>query len=104
MNFISKWFWRRAVRHEILSLARMASLVAGLLLVISALFYGPLFLGLVLGVGIVLFSGRLKHRLFAAAFLAAGVLTYSSFGGLIGEGGVVLMVAAAALGLASTFV
>lgn len=105
MNFISKWFWKRAVRHEMLSLAKTASLIAGLLLIFSGLIGGwPLVLGVVLGVGIILFSGRLKHRLRSAAFLVAGILAYSSFGGLMGEGAIIVLVIAAALGLASTFV
>ncbi len=105
MNFISKWFWKRAARHEMLSLAKMASLISGLLLILSGLLgAGPLVLGLVLGVGIIVLSGRLKHRLWSAVFLVAGLLVFSSFRGLVGEGGVVLLVAAAGLGLASTFV
>lgn len=105
MNFISKWFWKRAVRHEMLSLAKTVSLVAGLLLILSGLIgAGSLVLGLVLGVGIIVLSGRLKHRLWSAAFLVAGLLALSRFGGLLGQGGVVLLIAAAALGLASTFV
>lgn len=105
MNFISKWFWKRAIRHEILSVAKMASLIAGLLLIISGLLgFGSMLLGLVLGVGIILLSGRLKHRLWSAVFLAAGLLAYSSFGGLVGQGGIILLIVAAALGLASTFV
>ncbi len=88
-----------------LSLSKMASLVSGLLLIISGLIgAGSLFLGLVLGVGVILLSRRFKHRLWSAVFLVAGLLVFSSFGGLIGEGGVVLMIIAAALGLASTFV
>jgi hypothetical protein len=105
MNPISKWFWKRAVRHEMLSLARMVSLAAGLLLIVAGLMgAGSLLFGLVLGVGIIVLSGRLKHRAWSAFFLVAGILAYSSFVGLVGEGGVVLMVAAAGLGLASTFV
>lgn len=105
MNFISKWFWKRAVRHEMLSLAKMASLIAGLLLVLSGLIgAGSLALGLILGIGIIVLSGRLKHRLWAAVFLVAGLLVFSSFSGLVGEGGVALLIIAAALGLASTFV
>lgn len=104
MNFVSKWFWKRAVRHELLSMARMASLVAGLLLIVSGLLYGPLLLGLVLGIGIIVLSGRLKHRLWSAVFLVGGILAYSSFSGLVGEGGIILLILAAALGLVSTFV
>lgn len=103
MIFISKWFWKWAVRHQMLSAARTASLVAGFLLVVSALIgSGSTYLGLILGIGIILFSGRLKHRLWSAVFLVAGLIAYSSFQGIVGEGGVILMVAAAALGLAST--
>lgn len=88
-----------------LSLAKTASLIAGLLLIISGLLgASPLALGLVLGIGVILLSGRLKHRLWSAALLVAGLLAYSSFGGLIGEGGIVLLIIAALLGLASTFV
>ena len=105
MNFISKWFWKRAVRHEMLSLAKMASLVSGLLLIISGLIgAAPLAFGLILGVGVIMLSGRIKHRVWAAVFLAAGLLAFASFGGLIGQGGAVLLIVAAALGFASTFV
>lgn len=105
MNFISKWFWKRAVRHEILSASRMAALVAGLLLVVSGLIgAAPLVLGLVLGIGAIFLSGRFKHRLWSAVFLVAGILTFSSFGGLVGEGGVLLMIISAGLGFTSTFV
>ena len=105
MNFISKWFWKRAVRHEMLSLAKTASLIAGLLLIVSGLIGGgSLLLGLVLGLGIIVLSGRLKRRLWSVVFLVAGLLVFSSFGGLIGQVGVIAMIVAAALGLASTFV
>ena len=105
MNLISKWFWKRAVRHEILSASRMAALVSGLLLVVSGLIgAAPLILGLVLGIGAIFLSGRFKHRLRSGLFLAAGILTFSSFAGLVGEGGVLLMILSAGLGLASTFV
>lgn len=105
LNFISKWFWKRAVKHETLSLAKTVSLVAGLLLVISGLLrVGPLILGLVLGVGVIVLSGRLKHRPWSALFLVAGLFAFSSFSGLVREGGIVLLMVAAALGLASTFV
>ncbi len=105
MSFISKWFWKRAVRHELLSLSKTASLIAGLLLIVSGLLgFGPLVLGLILGVGVIILSGRFKHRLWSAIFLVAGLLVYGSFGGLVGEGAVVVLIIAAALGLASTFV
>jgi hypothetical protein len=105
MNFVSKWFWKRAVRHEVLSLTRTISLVAGLLLILSGLIgAGSFMLGIILGIGIILLSGRLKHRLWSAVFLAAGVLAFTSFRGIVGEGGVVLLIVAAGLGLASTFV
>ena len=105
MNFISRWFWKRAVRHEILSFAKTASLISGLLLILSGVLgAGSLILGLVLGIGVIVLSGRLKHRLWAAVFLVAGLLAWSSFSGLVGEGGIVLLIIAAALGLASTFV
>ncbi len=105
MSFITKWFWKRAVRHEMLSLAKTASLIAGLLLVFSGLIGGSsLILGLVLGIGVIVLSGRLKHRLWSAIFLVAGLLAYSSFGGLVGQGGIILLIIAAALGLASTFI
>ena len=105
MNFISKWFWKRAVRHEMLSLAKMASLVSGLLLIISGLVGAtPLAFGLILGVGVVIFSGRIKHRLWVPVFLVAGLLAFASFGGIVGQGGAILLVAAAGLGLASTIV
>ncbi len=83
----------------------MASLVAGLLLILSGLMgAGPFVLGLTFGVGVILLSGRFKHRLWSAVFIVAGVLLFSSFGGLVGRGGIVLMIVAALLGLASTFV
>lgn len=105
MNPISGWFWKRAVRREMLSVAKLVSLVSGLLLILSALIGGgSLYLGLILGVGIILLSGRLKHRLWSGVFLVAGLLTFSSFRGVVGEGGIVLFVVAAAVGLASTFV
>ncbi len=64
-----------------LSISRMASLVAGLLLIISGLVgAGPLALGLILGVGVLLLSGRFKHRLFSAVFIVAGLL-YSQASG-----------------------
>jgi hypothetical protein len=66
--------------------------------------FGPLLLALVLGVGVIVLSGRLKHRLWSAVFLVAGLLVFGSFGGLVGEGAVVVLIVAAALGLASTFV
>ena len=100
--FFTKCFWKRTVRHEILSVAKIASLIAGLLLILSGPLYGPLVLGLVLGIGVIVLSGRLKHRLFSAIFLAAGILTFSSFGGF-GEWGIILLFAASVLGLASTF-
>ena len=88
-----------------LSAARMASFIAGLLLILSALIgAGSLVLGLTLGAGVIVFSGRLKHRLWSVVFLAAGLLAFSSFGGIVGQGGAVAMVVAAARGLASTFV
>ena len=88
-----------------LSLSKMAALVAGLLLIAAGLIgAGSFALGLILGVGLILLSGRFKHRLWSAVFLVAGVFTFSSFGGLVGEGGVLLMIASAGLGLASTFV
>ena len=105
MNFVSKWFWKRAARHEMLSMSRITSLIAGLLLVLSALTgAGSLLWGLVLGIGVIVLSGQLKHRLWGAAFVVAGVLAYLSFGGLVGEGGAILLIVAAGLGLASTFV
>ena len=105
MKSISKWFWKRAVRHELLSISKTASLIAGLLLIVSGLLgYGPMIIGLILGIGVILLSGRFKHRFWSAVFLAAGLLVFGSFGGLIGEGAVAVLIIAAALGLASTFV
>ena len=87
-----------------LSAAKMASLVAGHLLILSGLTgVGSPILGLTLGAGIIIFSGRLKHRLWSVVFLAAGLLAFSSFGGIVGQGGAVAMLVAAALGLSSTF-
>jgi hypothetical protein len=105
MNFISKWFWKRAVRHEMLSISKTVSLVAGLLLIVSGLIGGgPLVLGLGLGVGVILLSGRFKHRVWAAVFMVAGLLAFTSFSGLLGQGGVILLIVSAAIGLASTFI
>ncbi|MDG7007880.1 MAG: hypothetical protein JRN06_06520 [Nitrososphaerota archaeon] len=88
-----------------LSAAKMASLVAGLLLILSGLNgAGSLVLGLTLGAGVIIFSGRLRHRVWSAVFLAAGLLALFSFGGIVGQVGAVAMVIAASLGLASTFV
>lgn len=88
-----------------LSVARTISLVSGLLLIVSAVTgAGSLVLGLVLGVGIILLSGRLKHRLWSAVFLVAGLLAFYSFGGIVGEGGAVLIIVAAGLGFATTLV
>lgn len=86
-----------------LSAARIASLIAGLLLIISAILgSAPLALGLILGVGVMLLSGRIKHRLWSGILLVVGLVVYSVVGGLAGEGGAVLLIAASALGLAST--
>jgi hypothetical protein len=105
LNPISKWFWKRAAKHEMLSLARTLALVAGLLLILSGVIgVTPLLLGLILGVGVILLAGRLKHRLWSGGFLVAGLFSYYSMEGLIAQGGAVLLVIAAALGLASTFV
>jgi hypothetical protein len=105
MNPISKWFWKRAVRHEMLSAGRLLALVGGLLLILAALLGGvSLAVGLILGVGAIVLAGRLKHRLFSAAILVVGVLVFFSAGGLVAVGGLVLIMLAAALGLASTLV
>ncbi len=105
MSFVTKWFWKRAVRHEMLSAAKTISLVAGLLLIVSGLLGGSsLFLGIVLGVGAIILGGRLKHRTWAAAFLVVGLVAFSLTSGLVGKGGSVLVVIAAALGLVSTLV
>ena len=105
MNHFTKWFWKRAVKHEMLSLSKTASLIAGLLLVVSGLIgSGSLALGLVLGIGIIVLSGRLKHRLWGAVFVVAGLLAFSYVGGPVGQVGIVALIVAAALGLASTFV
>lgn len=89
-----------------LSAAKTISLVAGLLL-IAAGFLGAtsLLLGIVFGLGAILLGGRLKHRLWAAGFLIVGLVAYSAMGGgIVADGGAVLVVIAASLGLASTFV
>lgn len=105
MSFITKWFWKRAVRHEMLSAAKTLSLVAGLLLIVSGILGGgSLLLGLVLGVGIIILGGRLKHRTWAAAFLVVGLVAFSITSGLLGKGGSVLVIIAAVLGLISTMI
>jgi 4-hydroxybenzoate polyprenyltransferase len=105
MNFISKWFWKRAVRHELLSAGKTLALVGGLLLILAGILGAiSLVLGLVFGVGAILLSGRLKHRLWAGGILIAGILVFSEAGGFVAEGGAILIVTAAALGLASTLV
>jgi hypothetical protein len=102
VNFITKWFWKRAVRHEMLSAARTMSLVAGLLLIVSGLLGASLLPSLILGVGVILLAGRLKHRLWSAGFLVAGLISFAYMRGIVAEGGLVLLIIAAALGLAST--
>jgi len=105
LNFISKWFWKRAIKHEVLSVAKTAALVAGLVLIISGIL-GPtsLVLGLVLGVGVIILSGRLKHRLWSGGFIVVGLFAYSGVEGIIAQGGALLVVVAGFLGLASTFI
>jgi len=77
----------------------------GLLLILSGFIGdGSLALGLVPGIGIIVLSGRLKQRLWSVVFLVAGILAFPSFECLIGQGGAVLMMVAATLGLASVFV
>jgi hypothetical protein len=103
MSFVSKWFWKRAVRHEMLAAAKIVSLVAGLLLIVSALLGGiSLVLGLILGLGIIVLGGRLKHRLWGVAFLVLGFIAFSSASGIVAEGAAALVMLAAVLGLAST--
>jgi|SRR5215467_7252913 len=105
MNFISKLFWKRSIRHEMRSIGKILALLAGLLLIISAIL-GPtsLIIGLVLGGGIILLAGRLKHRLWSGGFFIAGLLSYSALEGIIAQGGALLVMAAAAISLASTFI
>jgi hypothetical protein len=105
LNFISKWFWKRAARHEILSIAKTVALVAGVLLIVSGII-GPtaLTLGLVLGVGVIILAGRLRHRLWSGGYLIAGLIAYSGVEGIVAQGGAILVVAAGSLGLASTFI
>ncbi len=105
MNFISKWFWKRAIKHEVLSVAKAVALVAGLVLIVSGIL-GPtsLVLGLILGVGVIILAGRLKHRLWSGGFLVGGLLAYSAVEGIIAQGGALLVVVAGLLGLASTFI
>ena len=86
-----------------LAASKMVSLVAGLLLIVSALLGGiSLVLGLVLGLGTILLGGRLKHRLWAVAFLVLGFIAFSSTSGLIAQGAAAMVMLAAVLGLAST--
>lgn len=105
MNFISKWFWKRAIRHEMLSASKTIALVAGLLLIVSGLLDPTsLVLGVVLGAGIILLSGRLKHRVWSAGFLIVGLVALSIVEGFLAQGGAALVILAGALGLASTFI
>jgi hypothetical protein len=105
MTLIPKLFWRRGIRHEMRSVARVTSLIAGFLLIISGLLgTTSLALGLILGVGVILLSGRLKHKIWSAAFLVVGLVAYSTVGGIVGEGGAVLLIIAAILGLLSSFI
>lgn len=105
MNFISKWFWKRAIKHEVLSIAKAVALVAGLVLIISGI-VGPtsLVLGLVLGVGVIILAGRLKHRLWSGGFFVAGLFAYAGVEGIVAQGGALLVVVAGFLGLVSTFI
>ncbi|HLQ07160.1 MAG TPA: hypothetical protein VK126_05340 [Nitrososphaerales archaeon] len=105
MNFISKWFWKRAIKHEVLSVAKAVALVAGLVLIISAIL-GPtsLVLGLVLGVGVIILAGRLKHRLWSGGFFVGGLFAYAGVEGIIAQTGALLIVVAGFLGLASMFI
>ncbi len=105
MNFISKWFWKRAIEHEVLSVAKTVAFVAGLVLIISGIL-GPtsLVLGLVLGVGVIILAGRLKHRLWSAGFFVGGLFAYAGVEGTIAQGGALLVVVAGSLGFASTFI
>jgi hypothetical protein len=103
LNPVSKWFWKKAVRHEMLTAAKTIFLVAGLLLIVSALLGGiSLVLGLILGVGVIVLGGRIKHRLWAAAFLVVGFIAFSSASGIVAQGAAALVMLAAVLGLAST--
>ncbi|HEV2225895.1 MAG TPA: hypothetical protein VGR56_03715 [Nitrososphaerales archaeon] len=105
MNLISKWFWKRAIKHEVLSVAKGLALVAGIILVISGIL-GPtsLVLGLVLGVGAIILAGRLKHRLWSGGFFIGGLFAYAGVEGIIAQTGALLIVAAGSLGLVSTFI
>ena len=105
MNFISKWFWKRAIKHEVLSVAKALALVAGIVLIISGIL-GPtsLVLGLVLGAGAIILAGRLKHRLWSGGFLVGGLLAYAGVEGTIAQAGALLIIAAGSLGLVSTFI
>jgi len=105
LNFISKWFWKRAIKHEVLSVAKAVALVAGLVLIISAIL-GPtsLVLGLVLGVGVIILAGRLKHRLWSGGFFVGGLFAYAGVEGIIAQTGALLIVVAGFLGLASMFI
>ena len=105
MNIISKWFWKRAVRRELLFAAKPIAWVSGALFVISGIVGATsLILGLILGVGVTLLASQLKHRLWSAAFLIAGLVVYTTLGGATDKWGAVLIVVASTLGLASTFV
>jgi 4-hydroxybenzoate polyprenyltransferase len=105
VNFISKWFWKRAIKHEVLSLAKGVALVAGLVFIISAIL-GPtsLVLGLVIGVGLIILAGRLKHRLWSGGFVIGGLFAYAGVEGAIAQGGALLVVLAGSLGLLGTFI
>ena len=89
-----------------LSAAKTMSLVAGLLLIVAGVLgAASLLLGVVLGVGVIILAGRLKHRVWAAGFLVIGLVAfYAMGGGIVAEGAATLVIIAACLGLASTLV
>lgn len=102
MNRIKKWFWKRALRHEILSIARKLALLGGLLVILSGVLEpGLLLIALVLGVGAIILSGRLKHTTWSGATLVVGGISYFVLEGLAGAAGSVLVVIAGLMGLST---
>ncbi|MDG6908530.1 MAG: hypothetical protein JRN20_22400, partial [Nitrososphaerota archaeon] len=104
LNPISRWFWKRAVRREILFFARPLAWVSGLLFIVSGITgVTSLILGLVIGRGVIVLAGQLKHRILSITVLAAGLIIFYTLGGATVRWGAILVMLASILGIASTF-
>ncbi len=102
MGWIKKWFWKRAMRHEILSIARKLALLGGVLVVFAGVLDPRIILvALVLGAGAIVLSGRLKHPTWSGITLILGAISYVESGGLVGVAGSVLVVLAGLMGLST---